>query len=108
MNATYVIGLAESTYQQLVYGHSLKNLGAFGLNISLMQGGKIILDNVDDTEREVESQSDLAVTAGYGIALNKNPGLGFALKTLNRYSPGPNRTTFRRFSSAKRRHGNQV
>ena len=83
MNATYVIGLAESTYQQLVYGHSLKNLGAFGLNISLMQGGKIILDNVDGTEREVESQSDLAVTAGYGIALNKNLGLGLALKTLN-------------------------
>lgn len=82
-NATYQAGLADSAFEQFTATYQLESLGTAGLGVSLMQAGMVELDNPDGSWREVQAQSDLAVSAGFGAHLTPHLGLGLALKFLN-------------------------
>ncbi|MEW6516115.1 MAG: PorV/PorQ family protein [candidate division FCPU426 bacterium] len=82
-NATYQAGLAESAYEQILASYCLNNLGTISLGLSLLQGGMVDLDNPDGTLKQVQSQSDVAFSAGFGANLTPALGLGLAVKMLN-------------------------
>ena len=83
VNATYLTGLADSTYEQITGTYQAGKLGTFGLGVNLLQGGMITLDNADGSTSDVQSQSDFAISAGFGTAINKKLGVGLGLKMLS-------------------------
>lgn len=82
-SATYVAGLAETAYQQVMFSYALEKMGTIGLGVNMLQGGKVELEAAGGGYEEVESQSDLVVNAGYGMKLNESLGLGIGVKVLN-------------------------
>jgi hypothetical protein len=82
-NATYQAGLADSTYEQLLATYQVESLGTVGLGVSLLQAGIVELDNPDGSLHEVQAQSDLVVSAGFGAHLTPSLGLGLTLKVLH-------------------------
>ncbi|MCK5242098.1 PorV/PorQ family protein [bacterium] len=83
VSTSYLQGLAESAYEQIMFTQSLGKSDSFGLGLVLLQAGKITLDNPDGSESEVESQSDIVISAGYGRNLTKKLGVGMGLKLYN-------------------------
>jgi hypothetical protein len=81
--ATYLAGLEESAFQQFVAAYPLAGVGTFGLGLSLLQGGAVELDQADGSFASVQSQSDWAVSLGYGVKVGSGVRLGAAAKMLN-------------------------
>ncbi|MEW6516739.1 MAG: PorV/PorQ family protein [candidate division FCPU426 bacterium] len=81
--ATYLMGMEESAYQQLLAGYPVAGLGTFGLGLSLLQGGAVDLDQADGSFVSVQSQSDWAVSIGYGVQVSSGVRAGAAVKMLN-------------------------
>jgi hypothetical protein len=81
--ATYMLGLEESAYQQLLAAYPLAGVGTFGLGLSLQQGGNVELDQVDGSFATVQSQSDWAVSLGYGVQVAPGLRAGAAAKMLS-------------------------
>ncbi|MCD4814019.1 PorV/PorQ family protein [bacterium] len=76
ISATYLMGLAETTYEQILYTQNLEKNGGFGIGIIMLQGGAFELDDGS----EVEAQNDLVIMGGYGYTLTKKLSVGASLK----------------------------
>lgn len=81
--ATYLVGMEGSAFQQLMAAHPLAGVGTFGLGLSLLQGGAVELDRADGSFNVVQSQSDLAVSLGYGVRIDPGLRVGAAAKFLS-------------------------
>lgn len=81
--ATYLAGMEESAFQQLMAAYPLAGVGTFGLGLSLQQGGTVELDQADGSLLSVQSQSDWAVSVGYGAQVSPGVRAGVAAKMLS-------------------------
>ena len=83
LSVSFQQGLAGSTYGQFMATHQLGRAGGIGVGVVLFQGGEMILDEPDGSERSVQSQMDLVAQVGYGINLMDNLGVGLSVKLLD-------------------------
>jgi hypothetical protein len=81
--ATYLVGLEESAFQQLMAAYPLGGVGTIGLGLSLQQGGNLELDQADGSFTSVQSLSDWAVSLGYGFQVSPGLRAGAVVKMLN-------------------------
>jgi len=81
LKATYVRGIDEIEYGQIMLVQNLSSKQAIGLGVIYLRGGMISL--YENFSEGIMSQQDVVSILGYTIALQKNIKVGLALKVLN-------------------------
>ncbi|MEW6557962.1 MAG: PorV/PorQ family protein [Elusimicrobiota bacterium] len=76
--SSFALGLTDDSQAAVLYG-----LKKFAVGIFYLNGGRIEINYVDGTSRNVVAQSDCLATLGWGGYSSKNVALGYNLKYLS-------------------------
>ncbi len=83
VNVSYLTGLLDSSYGQVMFTNRFDNNSTLGVGFVLFQGGILQLDQADGSTREVIAQTDLVGQVAYAVQIMPNLGVGLGVKVID-------------------------